>query len=48
MSSTWPPSTGITTPVTNDDTGLTSIQIQLAISSAAPMRPSGTCDDSQR
>ena len=48
MSSAWPPSTGITTPVTNDATGLASSQIQLAISSATPIRPSGTWDASQR
>ena len=39
---TWPPSNGITAPVMNDDTGLSSSAIQRATSAGSPIRPSGT------
>src|SRR5262249_54913594 len=45
---TCPPSSGITAPVMNDDTGLSKSAIQRAASSASPIRPSGTWPASHR
>jgi hypothetical protein len=45
---TWPPSSGITAPVMNDDTGLSNSAIQRATSFGSPIRPSGTWLSSHR
>ena len=45
---TWPPSTGITAPVMNEENGLSRNVTQRATSSATPIRPSGTCSASHR